>query len=109
MDLDPIGFSSDVIEDLEQDIQELAAIDMTIMQVHGVHDCTPRHCGHLHDKRRGLMLYINQRFSIDYDSINLSVAIMNQHIWGDGHDDPPSEVACPECGSLDTEVKHVGY
>lgn len=109
MEFDHIGFNSAVIELIEQDIQELAAIDMTMQQVHRVHDCNKIHCGYLHDKRRGLVTHIMSRYSLDYTSINLSVAVMNQHIWGGEHSDPPSEVACPECGSLDTEVEHVGY
>ena len=109
MAIDHVGYESDVIELLETDIQELAAIDMTMHTVHRMHGCRASQCGHLHDKRRGLMNHIMQRYNIYYDSINLSVAILNQHLWGGDHSDPPSEVACPECGSLDTEVKHVGY
>lgn len=109
MELEHIGFDPSVIELLEVDVQELAAIDMTMHTVHRLHGCKAKHCGHLHDKRRGLLVHIMNRYCLNYDSINLSVAIMNQHLWGDDHSDPPSEVACPECGSLDTEVKHVGY
>lgn len=109
MRLDHIGFEHSVIELLEVDIQELAAIDITMMQVHQAHGCNARHCGYLHDKRRGLMNHIMDRYNQAPDSINLSVAIMNQHIWGDTHNDPASEVACPQCGSHDTEVQNVGY